>query len=140
MEEVKEKELRDALEVVETSHYDPAIFNTVYDKVKAMIVNRTFNAANWIQLVTLCMEVAEVVPNMPGSQKSELVVDLMAKLIGEIPMADEDRAAVQAILKSALPAIIDVIVQGTLGELAINIATQVQEGAAKCFAKCKSKK
>jgi len=52
-------------------------------------------------------------------------------------MADEDRAAVQAILKSALPAIINVIVQGTLGELAINLAEKVKEGATKCFARCR---
>ena len=130
-------QLRETLEQVKTSHYNPEIFNQVYDKIKGMIVNKTFTLGNWIILVTMCMEVVEVVPILHGVEKRNLVVDLIAKLITEIPMSDEDRSAVAVLIRTSLPSIIDVIVQGTLGQLAVNLAEKVEEGAKKCFARCK---
>ena len=139
MEVVDSQKVREALDAAPTSHYGGVIFNQVYEKAKGMIVNKTFTLANWIALVTLCMELVEVVPGLHGIEKRNLVVDLVSKLITEIPMSDSDRAAVEGIIRTTLPAIIDVIVQGSLGELAINLANQVQEETKKCFARCNKK-
>lgn len=133
--------LREVLdEVVVSSHYDVDVFSAVYDKVKSMIVNKTFSLSNWITLVTLAMEVVEKVPQLHGIEKRNLVVDLVAKLVTEIPMSEDDRAAVSAIIRTTLPSIIDAIVQGTLGQIAVNIAEEVAEQTNKCLAKCQKKK
>ena len=121
------------------SAYNPEVFTATYDKIKAMIVNRTFSASNWITLVTLAMEVVEALPNLKGIEKRNLVVDLVTRLVSEIPMPQQDRELVAALLHSALPSIIDAIVQGTLGQLAVNAVEQAHEGAKRCFAKCGGK-
>lgn len=116
--------------------YEPAVFNAVYDKMKHMIVNKEFNLGNWVNLVTLTMEVVEVVPGLHGIQKRDLVVDLIAKLVTEIPMSETDRALVSGLVKTMLPGIIDAIVQSSLGEIALNIAEKAEEHITKCWAHC----
>lgn len=116
------------------------VFVQTYDKLAAMVANKRFSASNWIALIPMAMEIVETIPNLHGSQKRGVVVDLLVKLISEIPMADEDRAIIMTLVRTALPAIIDTICDGTLGKIAVNIAEQVEEGARKCFAKCQTKK
>lgn len=121
----------------EVSHYSPDTFAQVYEKIKHMIVNTTFTSANWISLVVMAMELVEALPKLKGVEKRNLVVDLVTRLVQEVPMPEHDRILLTSLLQSALPAIIDTIVQGSLGQLAINLA---QDAAASCFAKCSSKK
>lgn len=138
--EEQQRQVREALETVApASTYDPAIFDAVYDKIKGMIANKEFNLANWVSLVTLSMEVVEVVPNMHGLQKRDLVVDLIAKLVTEIPMSDSDRTLVASLVRTTLPSMIDALVQGSLGQIAINLAAKAEEHVTKCWAKCVKK-
>lgn len=150
----KEKE-EEAADVVDESiihvdgdKYNLNLFDEVYNKVRGMIKNKQFNAANWISLVIMSMEMVETLPKLHGHEKRDLVVDLMSKLIMEIPMADDDRAIVSGLIKMALPGIIDAIIDGTLGKLDLNkVAEQVgnafdsvAEGCNSCFARCKRKR
>lgn len=132
--------VQDAIATVDVSKYNLNIFDEVYGKIKGMIANKQFNAANWISLVTMSMEMVETIPHLTGHQKRELVVDLVTKLVGEIPMAESDRQLVQTILATALPVMIDVICDSSLGEYAINLIDDAQEKCHGCIAKCTKKK
>jgi hypothetical protein len=82
------------------------------------------------------MELVEAVPHLTGKEKRSLVVDLLTKLVAEIPMAESDRALIQGLLASALPSIIDAICDSSLGVYAINLANQAQEHVTGCINKC----
>jgi hypothetical protein len=137
---IKTNAVQDAISTVDVSKYNINVFDELYAKIRGIIANKEFNAGNWISLVTLSMEMVETLPHLTGRQKRDLVVDLVTKLVGEIPMAENQRATVQAILGTALPAIIDVICDSSLGVYAINLIDQAQEKCHGCFAsKCPAK-
>lgn len=121
----------------EVSHYSPETFVQVYDKIKQMILNKTFTSANWISLVVMAMELVEALPKLKGVEKRNLVVDLVTRLVQEVPMPEHDRILLTSLLASSLPPIIDTIVQGSLGQLAINVVQDAHDATKKCLARCK---
>jgi len=133
-EPAKTNVVQDAIATVDVSKYNLNIFDELYAKIKGMIANKEFNAGNWISLVTMSMEMVETIPHLTGHQKRELVVDLVTKLVGEIPMAEEQRKLVQSILSTALPVIIDVVCDSSLGVYAINLIDDAQQKCHGCFA------
>lgn len=129
----KSNVVRDAIATVDVSKYNLNIFDEVYAKVKELVGQKEFNAGNWITLLMMCMEMVETVPHLTGKEKRALVVDLLTKLIHEIPMPENDRALIEGLLSSCLPAIIDTICESSLGHYAINLADQAH---ATCSAWC----
>lgn len=132
--------IQDALTSVNVEKYNLNIFDEVYAKIKSLISSKQFNAGNWVSLVPMCMEMVETVPHLKGKDKQALVIDLITKLICEIPMSESDRAIVQAVLSTALPTMINIICNSSLGEYAINLAEEVHEQVTGCFKKCYGKK
>ena len=128
--------VQDAIAVVDVSKYNLNIFNEVYGKLRGMIDQKQFNAGNWITLLTMSMEMVETIPHLSGKEKRSLVVDLLTKLVGEIPMAEHDRALIQGILSSSLPAIIDAICDSSLGAYAINLAQNAHAEIKGCYNSC----
>lgn len=116
------------------------LFDLAYDKIKALIRQKEFSMANWFSLVPLAMELAEACGTLKGSEKKALVIDVITKLIMEIPMSEADRAILRSVVSASLPLMIDVIVSSSLQELAINIAEEIHEQAQSCFALCAPKK
>ena len=116
------------------------LFDQAYAKVKELVRAKEFNAGNWFSLVPLVMEIVEEARDLHGAQKKALAVDLLAKLVCEIPMSDADRALVKTVISTALPLMIDTIVASSLGELAINVIDDIEEKASLCFMRCKAKK
>jgi len=137
-EEVRASNMvQDAIDTVDVTKYNLNIFDEVYAKLHAMVSKKEFNAGNWITLVTLAMEMVETLPHLSGKDKRALVIDLITKLVTEIPMADKDRALIQTILSSSLPAIIDAICDSSLGVYAINLVQEAHAECKGCFASCK---
>ena len=115
------------------------LFDQAYAKLKELVGAREFNAGNWFALLPLAMTLVETSKTLTGSEKKALVIDLLSKLVCEIPMSDGDRAIVKSVISTALPLMIDTIVASSLGELAINILDEVEERASLCFMRCKAK-
>lgn len=134
-EPIKTNVVQDAIASVDVSKYNLNIFDELYAKIRGIIANKEFNAGNWISLVTMSMEMVETLPHLTGHEKRDLVVDLVTKLVGEIPMAENQRVIVQSILSTALPVIIDVIVDSSLGVYAINLMEAAQKKCNGCIGK-----
>jgi len=86
------------------------------------------------------MELAETIPNLSGPEKKALVLDVLARLIDELPMQDDDKALLKTLILTVIPSTIDVIVSSSLGQFALNLYEQAEEEVAGCFAKCTKKK
>ena len=114
------------------------LFHQAYAKLKELVKAKEFNAGNWFSLVPMVMELVEQAVDLHGAQKKALAVDLLSKLVCEIPMSDADRALVKTVISTALPLMIDTIVASSLGELAINVIDDIEEKASLCFMRCKA--
>ncbi len=101
----------------------PSQFEEVYEKVKSRIVGRTFNAVNWMHLVPICMEVTNT-----DNRSSEMVENLMCKLILEIPMDEEaDRFVARSIVSCVIPALVKF--QLGMNELVTKLAGELRPRA-----------
>lgn len=134
-EPIKTNVVQDAIATVDVSKYNLNVFDELYAKIRGMIANKEFNAGNWITLATMAMEMVETLPHLTGHEKRDLVVDLVTKLVAEIPMAENQRSIVQAILSTALPVLIDVIVDASLGVYAINLIEEAKKKCNGCIGK-----
>jgi hypothetical protein len=123
------KELKDADEKTPSPVTIATMATTTLDesylKVKSLIVGRTYNATNWIHLVSLCMEVVKP-NNRPGTH--EMVENLMVKLIREVPMEeDADRSVVQSIVSCVLPVMMKF--QVGINEMVVKLAGEFRPRA-----------
>ena len=111
-------------------------FDEVFNAVRKATTRHQINATNWVGVVVTTMEYADTLKDVSGHQKRDIVCDVVRKLVETLPMRESDRAFISLVTDRALPFIIDVIVDGTLGKLAINVV----EASQRCIAKCKSNK
>lgn len=90
--------------------FDDPLFTIVYNKVKKAVKNKKITSANVIILVTLCMQIVAKIPDLAGGQKRDLVIKLITKLVLELEMEEDERAAIQILLQTSLPFTIDALI------------------------------
>lgn len=101
--------------------------NIVFENIKASIVGKSFNVTTFMLLIPRCMEAVEDFPELTGAEKKALVLDVLSKLIDEIPLKDEDRALLKTLILNVIPTVIDTVVASSLGQFALNIYEEVEE-------------
>lgn len=108
--------------------------NIVYDKIRGMITHKTVTIINIIGIVTLTMQLVQQFAGVEGADKKKIVINVINRLVKEIPMSDEDRVAVQAIVATTLDKTIDFVIAVANGE--IDLLGMVEDGVARCKTMC----
>ena len=96
------------------------VFNQLYTQIRGWVRHEgDVSAVTIIAFVTRVMTVVQraVTERGMGSYKKQLVIALMNKLIGEIPMSDADRSAILPILDTVVGGAMDVIVSVATGKI-----------------------
>jgi hypothetical protein len=111
-----------------------AITEDVLQQVKAAIAGRHFTANTFISLVTLVMQFVEKSLNATGPEKKQVAMNVIGKLVQEIPMEDSHREIVLTIVNTTLPKIIDFIISAANGEFDFSkVATMWKSMFPCCF-------
>lgn len=108
--------------------------------MKAAIANRKVNLSTFMLLVPRCMEIVEKIPTLTGPEKKALVLEVLARLVEELPIDEEDKQSLKLIVTTVVPVVVDTIVSSALGQFAINVVEEIEEEVTGCFAKCSKKK
>lgn len=108
--------------------------DTVYDQLKSMIQNKTVNLSNIVNIASMAMQVIQQYTIVTGSQKKQVVMNVIGRLISEIPMAESDRAILQSVVNVTLDKTIDLIIGIANGD--INIMKTIDDGVAWCKKTC----
>lgn len=111
-----------------------ALSNVVYDELRGMITHKQIGVANIISIVTLAMQLVQQFAGVPGADKKAIVINVINRVVAEIPMSDADKAAVQAIVSTTLDKTIDFVVAVANGE--IDLLGIVEDHVARCKAMC----
>lgn len=104
--------------------------NQVYDNIKTMITNKQFNASSFVTLVTMVMQVLGQLPQLTGPQKKDVAIQVITRLVQEIPIPGIDQATATALINTTLSKMIDFIVAAANGQFNF---TQVVEEVKGCF-------
>lgn len=92
------------------------ITENIFQQVKAAISGRIFNASTFISLVTLVMQFVEKSVAVSGPEKKQVAMNVIVKLIGEIPLEEDQKQIIVTIVNTTLPRIIDFIISAANGE------------------------
>ena len=108
--------------------------DNVYAQLKSMIKNKTVDISNLMSIVTITMQLVEQISGLTGAQKKDMVMQLMNRLIDDVPMDDTNKAALRAILTTTVNAAIDFVVSVANGE--INLVQLVKDNVDWCKKSC----
>ena len=126
--------LKDTLNALTIKYNNDAVFKQVYDEVKGAIVNKQFNASNFLSALPIVMAAIRRATTVPGPKKKELCMALMRRLASELPITDPtEKASLELLLEMTLPAAIDLVYDAASGKFDFG---KMKAGCAKCFS-CK---
>jgi len=108
------------------------ITEDVFQQVKAAIAGRHFTANTFISLVTLVMQFVEKSLQATGPEKKQIAMNVIHKLILEIPMEDSHRTIVTTIVNTTLPTTIDFIISAANGEFDFSKVASVWKNMFPC--------
>lgn len=109
-------------------------FTRLLEKVKGWIIN----VGTILNAVVVAMEEAEKLP-LTGPDRKVWVIDAIRRMVlGSAHISLEDKDKIMTFIDVQLPILIEIIIQGTKGLLAINqLAGQVVEKQCPNCANCK---
>jgi hypothetical protein len=93
----------------------------LYERVKATIRDGVLTPTSAVVMLTTAMAQVEAFAGMGGPEKKSLVLDLVDRLLGEIPVAQADGDAIRAAVRLLLPAVVDAVVAAAGGAFGINV-------------------
>lgn len=109
------------------------LYDLAYDRFKKLTEGRKIDAGNIIVFVTLAMEIANQFTEFQGFEKKELVLELMDRLVDEMPMDEEDRQIIQTHFKVTLERTIDILISAAGGRLELGDEVSQPVGCFPCF-------
>lgn len=111
-----------------------ALSNQVYDDLRGMITNKQITAESIIGIVTLAMQLVQQFAGVKGADKKKIVINVVTRLVNEIPLDAGAKAAIQMVLNTTLDKTIDLIIGVANGD--IDLVATVQNGVASCKQMC----
>ena len=86
-------------------------FDKIYNEVLEGIHTKSVDPSDLVVISTSAMQIVQKYPNLTGSDKKRLVIDVMSKLVSESDLVSEEQQEdAQAFLQHALPNMIDTVV------------------------------
>ena len=109
--------------------------NQVYDSIKAMIVSKQFNASSFVTLVTMVMQLLGGLTQLSGPQKKDVAIQVITKLVQEIPIPGIDQATATALINTTLSKMIDFIIAAANGQFNFTQIVEQVKGCMPCVKK-----
>jgi len=116
---------------IEKEEVPVTIFNILYKEVLSTIHKDSLGVSDLIPIATKIMELVQAQPRLSGSNKKELVLSIINKIIissGLVP--PESQLMCQTITSTVLPIAIDTIVNAYQGK--INLSKPSESGKTNC--------
>ena len=111
-----------------------ATLDKVYTCIRVMIAEKRFKKGEFMTLLSTLFLIYEKVPTMTYEQKKASIKGVITRLLAEIPMSSDDRAAVNLALSMASP-IIDHLFDFLYAKASV-LLDDVKK--SKCWASCAS--
>lgn len=109
------------------------LIQNIYNPIKQMVMNKKVTTPLLMQATIYAMTLVERNgKDLDGSQKKEVVVQVLTMLSGEIPADDATKQLMQLFVAETLPPLIDNIIASENGALEV-----INNGCSKgCASKC----
>ena len=92
-------------------YYETEMFDEIYTKLLKSITTKKINVSDLIYITTNAMVIVQKYPNLSGSQKKQITIELLQKLVDKSNLIPEEHeAATMIFMESILPSLIDKIV------------------------------
>lgn len=112
-----------------------ALVDQLYTDLRKTILDKDVHAQNIISIVMKVMVLVQKVPDISGADKQAVVIQVIKRLVGEIQINEDDRAAIQSALDLFLPSIIDSLVSADHGALSLQKVEDGCRGIFSCWRK-----
>lgn len=113
-----------------------ALTQQMHDSIKQSIIDKKFGMTNVVTLVTLVMQMLEQIPTLSGPEKKAVAINVIKRLVAEIPIPGVDPATISAVVDTSLSKMIDFIISAANGEFDF---TKIVEQWKSCFPCCYKK-
>ena len=81
----------------------------------------TLSAGTIIMIMVDLMKIVDTYPNLNGSQKKQLVLEVLNLVIDELPMSQDEQSGLKHLVEKTLPTVIDVVIDIDKKKLKIKI-------------------
>lgn len=92
----------------------------IYNGVKKSFNEKTITTANVVVLAVQAMQLVEKLPNLAGSDKKNIVIQVVKLIVDEFELDADTKAAIHLIIDTTLPMTIDLIVSASRGAFGLN--------------------
>jgi hypothetical protein len=107
------------------------LFERIYSDVRASIFDDPLTSGRITVIITTAMTAVARISSMSGSDKKELVLRILDRIVDDIPVDDAEKSAIRAAIALA-PFVIDSIVAAAKGQL----GAVGKSSRGKCSAIC----
>ena len=111
-----------------------ARFDNMYTLLKNAIVDKTINASSIMGLVASAMKVVQGFPELIGPEKKDIVINLIRRVISDLPLDELDRENIKMFIDFTLPSVIDNIISATKGNFFGKIKDKAKSKGWSCCA------
>lgn len=86
------------------------LFVTVYDEIDRMISKETINSGNIVNILIYTMQTVELLKNIKGNQKKDLVMKIINKIIDKNVLDELEQKNLKFLAEMTLPSLIDTFI------------------------------
>jgi hypothetical protein len=110
-----------------------ATFLDIFSTISVSITHKQLSLSNIIPIGSMVMQIVEEYPQLPGSQKKEVVISVMHKLINDSNLSESTKATLNVIIDTVLAKTIDFVVSAARGEIElVNIIVEKIQSSSCC--------
>ncbi len=90
---------------------DKSLVDSLYDQVLSHIRSKQIKVRDLVVIATKAMELVQKVPELTGSERKNIVIDVVVKIVDDSNLlSGEDEAAALMFIEMTLPTLIDTVV------------------------------
>jgi hypothetical protein len=111
---------------------DTQYIESVFQEIKTLFQNETLDSSNLITLAVRAMELVEKIPNLTGSDKKKIVIQVVKLMVEETDLSKKDKNNLGLIIDTTLPITIDLVIAASRGFLDLNTFKIKMKKLCKC--------
>lgn len=85
------------------------ITSAIYDQIATAIRGRSITASNVVAIATQCMVLVQTYPMLSGSEKKQIVLTVLHKLVDEAKLPESDASTIHVLIDTVVSSAIDAI-------------------------------